>query len=144
MGSLLLCMLFSGVCTSSLWPSGTFHGHVRPLFVPAQEITVTTTGRDGGRVRLRGAVNAEDVFRFRRVDGEWDVQLGPRIVTAMRRVHADLVEFRYDDVADRGIATVRLPLVGNVRVVLTRTEEGDSTGEEHVADRVVDHPFENW
>lgn len=105
---------------SSVLPTGTFRGSVRPLLLPAQEIVVSTKGNNRGVVTLRGAVNADDEFWFDRQQGQWTIRFGPRVESAMTRVHARLVDFSYDEGSDRGLATVRLPVVGNVRVTLAR------------------------
>lgn len=100
-------------------PKGTFYGHVRPFLLPDQEITLTV-GANDHVVTLRGALNAKDKFWFEQSDGKWIVHLGPTIRKAMERARAQLVGFEFKPEENHGIAIVKLPLVGRIRVVLTR------------------------
>ena len=105
---------------------GTFYGQVRPLIFPAQEILVSTERDQRGTIILRGAVNAKDIFWYDNVDGLWQIRLGDRLQETMRKVRAKFIDFDFDENTDRGIATVRLPIIGRIHVTLSRATENDS------------------
>jgi hypothetical protein len=101
-------------------PPGSFRGSVRVLYFPAQEITIRTVDDLRGEITLRGALNAKDDFFLERVEGKSRVALGQVMQNTLRRAHAEMVDIEFDEANDRGVATVRLPIVGNKRVILKR------------------------
>lgn len=90
------------------------------LYFPAQEITIRTVDDLRGEITLRGALNAKDDFFLERVEGKSRVALGQVMQNTLRRAHAEMVDIEFDEANDRGVATVRLPIVGNKRVILKR------------------------
>ena len=101
-------------------PPGSFRGSVRVLYFPAQEITITTVDDLHGEITLRGALNVKDDFFLERVGGKSRVALGQDMQNTLRRVRTEMVGIEFDKANDRGVATVRLPIVGNKRVILER------------------------
>ena len=105
---------------------GTFYGQVRPLIFPAQEILISTEKDRTGTIMLRGAVNANDIFWYDHVDGNWQIHLGDRLQESMRRVRAKFIDFHFDERTDRGVVTIRLPIVGRIHLTLSRATKHEN------------------
>ena len=117
----ITCVALASTHSSVSGISGTFRGSVRPLLLPVQEITVTTSNaKKGGVVTLRGAVNAKDVFWVEWHDDSYSIRVGPEIDKAMKRVRVRLVTFVFDELHDIGRATVEVPMLGRLGLTLRR------------------------
>ena len=82
---------------------------------------MSTIDSNHGVVTLSGAINAKDKFWCERSGDTWNIRVGPLVQRAMDRVHAQLIDFEFDSERNHGRATVKLPLVGRIHVILRRT-----------------------